>query len=240
MAYALVGAVGAVTTGTLNNAITPAWGTGANRTAGDLLICWCYQSGSAGNIATPSGWSVAIQSSTVGGPCVNIFYKIAAGGDAAPTLGGLTGSVLSGQLAEFSGNLATSPLDQTGSNAASSNPITADTGVVDTQVGELLLFGGTASLSPTGVSSLSFTSNNASSITAAGSNNGVSTTPHWAFAYALATTSNSVSTTVTETAAGGSITGMNVCGATFLIPTVAGPAGKSLNLTQAVKMASLF
>ena len=221
MAYALVGAVGAVTTGTLNNAITPAWGTGANRTAGDLLICWCYQTSGSSPVTVPTGWTAAIQPAVAEG--VSIFYKIAAGADAAPTVPGRSGAVLSGQLAEFSGNTAT-PLDQSGVNTAAAVSVVATFGAADAHTGELVCCGGWADYSASPTANITLTSNNISSMVAAGSNNGTATTPHWAFGYGFPTTSNAAATTVTSTSSVSSgITGIGAAGASFTLPF----AGKS-------------
>ena len=68
-----------------------------------------------------------------------IFYKIAAGGDAAPTVAAITSAVISAQLAEFSGNATTTPVDQTGLGGGATSPETATLGAADTAAGELIL-----------------------------------------------------------------------------------------------------
>lgn len=131
MAYALVGSVGAYGT------TTPAWGTGSTQTANDLLIAIGWGS-SGGTVTTPSGWSLAVSAtSQATADSAFIFYTIAAGGDAAPTLTGASSSL----LMEFSGNATTSPLDQTatGGNTGNSTSLTLTTGGTDAAAGELVL-----------------------------------------------------------------------------------------------------
>src|SRR6516162_4966998 len=116
MSFALVGSVGSITptSGTGGATVSPAWGTGEFRTAGNLLVCWCIDCASVTIPTTPAGWSVAksISPGTDGGAA--IFYKIATGGDAAPTISG--SSRLYAQLAEFAAGAGTViSLDQTGS-----------------------------------------------------------------------------------------------------------------------------
>lgn len=194
MAFALVGTIGAATQGAVSASVTPAWGTGENRTAGNLLICFVSVSASNTLPTTPSGWTIAKQVANASGLTsgATIYYKIAAGTDAAPTITGITNSVISAQLAEFSGNTAT-PLDQTGS-ATGTVSTTATFAAPDTAAGELILMAGTDTRSTTVTPSDTWTSNNAT-ITQAGNNNGVSSGDHYSFGYSLATTSNSAADT---------------------------------------------
>src|SRR5947208_10797726 len=111
MAYALVGTAGVVSTGTAGAAVTPAYGTGENRTANNLLILTVLTTGSATLPATPAGWSVAKQQA--GTSCsASIFYKIAAGADAAPTVALIASAIHNAQLQEFTGGPTSAPLDQ--------------------------------------------------------------------------------------------------------------------------------
>src|SRR6059058_1044154 len=114
MAGALVGAMGAVSTGAASAAVTPAFDAGAARTAGNLLVC--FVSGNNGTTipSTPAGWSNAGTPLFSNVLSAAIFYKAAAGGDAAPTIAAQTSAVWNVRLAEFSGGDSVSPLDKTG------------------------------------------------------------------------------------------------------------------------------
>src|SRR4029077_10683441 len=211
--YALVGTIGVASQGASGAAVTPAWGTGESRTAGHLLICFVGVTGSAIMSATPSGWSLGAggTSTTI---ATQIFYKIAAGADTAPTLSAVTSGVISAQLAEFSGNSAT-PFDKFGNTSSAASPITATLNAADTATGELLIIVGADFRSAARTPTDTLTSNNAT-ITQAGNNNGVSSVNHYSFGYCLATTSNAVADTAVMTCSvTTSITRLHVCAQTF-------------------------
>lgn len=215
MAYALVGTIGTATVASSN--ITPAYGQ--TPTASNLLICFIAGVGGANATpSTPSGWSLAVtQIGTTAGQAT-IFYKVAAGGDAAPNI--ISGNSIVGQLAEFSGNATSSPLDKTGINKGSSSPITATFGAADTASAELIVMCGCDFRSAARTPSDTWTSNHAT-ITQAGNNNGVSTTGHYSFGYSLATTSNSgADTAVMTLSVTTSLTELTICAATFLLAAV--------------------
>ena len=117
MGYQLVGTIGVVVTpGTSHNA-TPAWGVGENRTAGNLLLCWLTGKPVLKPIcgSDDASWLDPRhlgRRRRLGAIVIALYYKIAAGGDAAPSFTS-AGSVQQwmAQLGEFSGNTA-SPLDQ--------------------------------------------------------------------------------------------------------------------------------
>jgi hypothetical protein len=216
MAYALVGTIGAATQGAASTSVTPAWGTSENRTAGNLLICFCSVTQISTFATPPSGWS-QVQGGAGTLVSTTIFYKIAAGADAAPTIPLIGAGVISAQLAEFSGNSAT-PLDKTGSATATSSPITATFGSADTASGELIVMAGGDTRSLARSPNDTWTSNHAT-VTQAGSNNGVSSTDHYSFGYALATTSNAgANTAVMTCSVTTSLTGLSIATATFLLP----------------------
>jgi hypothetical protein len=98
----LTGSAGAVTSGAAGVAVTPVWGAG-DQTAGDLLMCWVSGLNHSTVPATPAGWAVAAQLSQ-GSPAFNsstVFYKIATGGDIAPTIAGVTGIAWTAMLANL-------------------------------------------------------------------------------------------------------------------------------------------
>src|SRR4030095_1844256 len=116
MAFSLVGTIGAARQGALSAAVTPAWGASENRTAGNLLVCFVAGTGSGVGAApaAPSGWTRVGVGSTTTSPTCALYYKIAAGADTAPTIAAITNVILTAQLAEFSGNASSSPLDKNG------------------------------------------------------------------------------------------------------------------------------
>lgn len=212
--YAIVGTIGVVSQGAAGAAVTPAWGTGESRTAGNLLICFWSTAGATGTGTIPSGWS---QPTTAGGTsCIcGIYYKIAAGGDAAPTLSAVVSGVRAAQLAEFSGNAASGPLDRSATAASTTSPVTATAGVADLAASELLLLTSADFRSAARTPNDTLTSNHGT-ITQAGNNNGVSSVNHYSFGYCLATTSNSGGNTAVMTASvTTSITGLSVGGYSF-------------------------
>src|SRR3954469_6967648 len=124
MAYALVGAVGAVSTGTAGAAVTPAYGAGSSRTANNHLILHVLTTGSATLPAAISGWSIAKQQA--GTSCsASIYYKIAAGADAAPVVPIVTSAIHNARLLEFSGGVTATPLDQSAGVAGLTTPLVA-------------------------------------------------------------------------------------------------------------------
>jgi hypothetical protein len=108
--------------------VTSVWGTGQNRTAGNMLYAWVTLWGgtTAGVISTPAGWSVAVDAGVVGaGPQarVVVFRKLAAGADAAPVFtatnsGTATNSRLVAGLEEFAGADPATPEGASGSVTA--------------------------------------------------------------------------------------------------------------------------
>lgn len=173
MAYALVGTAGGLSFASVSP-VTPSWGTGETRTAGNLLICWAATNSSASNIATPTGWSLGFSGTSASSLGVAIFYKIAAGSDAAPSVAFL-GTECQAQLAEFSGNTAT-PIDQTGTFIGSGvGTTTASTSVLDVAIGELVVAAGAARYSATATKTTSHTLNNGATANNAGNNDTDST-----------------------------------------------------------------
>ena len=135
MTIALVGAVGAVSTGAAGSAVTPAWGTGETRAAGNLLVLWVSVTGSATTPGTPAGWT--LQYSNPGTSCsANIFTKVAAGADTAPTVPAVTSGTINAQLAEFSGAGARSKV---GNAAGITSPLVATAASADSATGALFL-----------------------------------------------------------------------------------------------------
>lgn len=221
MAYALVGSAGTATrNATSNSPLTPAWGTGESRTAGNLLICWAGGGNTATFPATPSGWSIAVQEAGTASACsMTIFYMIATGGDAAPTLAAASLTTWSAGLAEFSGNDASAPVDQSGVATGTTSPQAATASAVDAASGELVIYGADFHYTAAAVKTSSFSLNNGMTGNEQ-SNDATSTVGHFRFGWAITTgnaSADSASLTYTTT----SIKAAAVVAASFLLPAAA-------------------
>lgn len=199
MAAALVGSRGAVSTSTSGGSITPAWGTGENRTAGNLLVLWVSSFGTNTAIAAPSGWTAAIRKAGTGKCTANVYYKTATGGDAAPTLSGVTSTVQIAQLAEYSGVF----LDKNGavnldrvSSASGTSPQVATNPAPDLVPGSLILACGANhySIANTNTGGGHTLNNGATAVET--NNSGTLSANHYGFAHGI-TTGNSVADTDT-------------------------------------------
>lgn len=185
MPYALVGSAGAVLTGASGAAVMPAYGAGASRAAGNLLVLEVASTGSATLPAAISGWLIAKQQA--GTTCsASIYYKVAAGADAAPTVPIVAGAVHSAQLYEFSGGAQTTPLDQTAGVAGTTTPIVGTAAAADANAGSLLVASGAVLHSAARADASAHTLNNGAASTET-SNAGTSITNHYDFTYGVTT-----------------------------------------------------
>lgn len=128
MSIARVGSAPTVARGTTSPVATT-WASGQTPTAGHLLLCFVYATGSGSTtIDTPSGWTstgadVVNQTSR---RC-NLFYKSAAGSDAAPSISSTGATKLIGFVDEFSGWDGNAPTLRATNNAASGSTLTFTT-----------------------------------------------------------------------------------------------------------------
>jgi hypothetical protein len=205
MAYALVGTKGAVTQGAAGAAVTPGWGASESRTANNLLICWVGVTGSATLPTTPAGWSIGVQKA--GTSCsMTVYYLIAAGTDAAPTIALIASGVITAQLAEFSGNVTSSPLDQSGSAAGTTSTQIATNGAKDQAIQDLNIGGSAVFYSVSATKSFSNTLNNGATATAT-ENSATNTANHYDFYYSANATGNASADTETFSFTTTSVTG---------------------------------
>lgn len=225
MAYALVGSAGSAVGSTTG--VTPSYGQ--TPTAGNLLIAWaCTPTNTAATISTPSGWSVGFA------PAIGaaIFYLVAAGGDAAPTMssGGLN---VIAKVAEFSGNDQSSPLDQHASSTGVGSPRTATCSAADATTGELAILCGTAGYTAVGTKTITQSCNNATSTTN-DTNSGASSSSFYTFGYAFNTT-NSTADVNTMT-----MTTQKIAGASNMICSfkLAPPSAPEEDLVMAAPIAT--
>jgi len=218
MAGALVGTAAAVSTGAAGAAVTPAWGTGQNRTANNTLICCVAVTGTATLPATPSGWGVMRQNA--GTSCsATIFSKLAAGADAAPTIAAITSGTINAQLGEYSGLLQQQASgDQSAAAQGTSTPIVATCGAVDAAVGELVVGCGVAINSSARANTMSHTINNCAGDVET-SNGATSTVSHYCFTQG-ATTSRAAATSDSFAFQTTQLTGATVVVATFKLGPV--------------------
>lgn len=193
MAWALVGTIGAVSQGAASAAVTPNWGTNENRVAGNLLVLFVAGTANASLPAAISGWSIAIQKA--GTSCsASIYYTIAQGADAAPTVAAVTNVVLSCQLAEFSGGLWASPLDKTATAAGTTSAQVATAAGADIRSDSLLIACAGTYYSSGNTKTTNHTFNNGAASNKT-SNDATSTQQHYNFTWGITNTKASASRT---------------------------------------------
>lgn len=234
MAYALVGTIGTVVQSASGGAASPTFGALETRTARNLLVCWALGQGTATLPSTPAGWTLASQ--VAGTSCsVSVYYKVATGADAAPVLALVASTVLTAQLAEFSGNSPNlAALDKTGTNAGVTSALVAPTvGSPDEASGELVIAacGAFYSVGATSANSVAF-NNGAAAIQS--DNSASSTANHYTFGYGI-TTSQALTDTCAFTFTTQNVTGAVIAMGTFGLPPVS-TTGQGTN--QALKRAS--
>ena len=218
MAFALVGAYGTPSQGASGASVTPAWGAGANRTAGNLLVLTFAVTGVTTAPTVTAGWIGGAVGS--GASCyAAIYYKVASGGDAAPTVNGVASGVISAQLAEYSGQAAGDPKDGgSASTQSTTSPVTTTLPQIDASAGELLIMVGADKRSTARASNDTWTSNRGTP-TLTGSNNGVTSTEHYSFGAILSTNSNANADTATMTlSVTTNITGLFIIALAFKLP----------------------
>lgn len=237
MPPALVGSAGVVSIGSSGAAVTPAWGTGSNRSVGNLLLLVVFSNGGSAVPNNPTGWnSFAPGTGDAISHNIVIFNKEAAGADAAPTVAAITSSVLTAQLYEFSGNANVSlPLDRDGGTNGTTSPVVATATGADTGPGELVCVAGVSTASMSATATLTHTVNNGVTITST-NNNSTSTTAHYNFGYGI-TTSNAAATS-DSLAVSGSPNYIGVVVSTYKLPPAAPVSGQPVILGQAVGRAA--
>jgi len=184
MAVALVGSFGTVASGTTS--IAPAFGQ--SPTANNVLVLWSITYGASTN-PFPSGWTECVNASGGGvSVIVSIGWKIAAGGDTAPTLTNAGATQGWAVLAEFSG-LQNPPVSGIAGGAGGLNPspLTATLGSVDDQIGNLFLSCGAWLHSKAETTTTADTYNNGATPTTNRNNDATSTTYHYRFAWGVST-----------------------------------------------------
>lgn len=191
MAIALVGTAGVSSQSTAGGDLTPAWGTGESRTAGNLLVCLVADTSNAGSgaPATPSGWTLAKQANG-GNSDALIFYKVAAGSDAAPTLTHTgTLGLIAAQLLEFSGADGTVDKTSVGLTDQTTSPGVVAMTAADTQSGDLVVYSYAIAYTTAATKTFTDTLNNGQ-VVHKDDNAGTSTVNHYHFNWSI-TTGNS-------------------------------------------------
>lgn len=215
MAYQLVGSLGPVVEST-NGGTPGALSFGQTPTANNLLICWQAMGGSTSTQAAPGGWSSLTQAGT---SCANqVFWKVAAGGDAAPSFAAVTSATQAFMLGEFSGNATGAPLnDRSGITAYTTSPNTATAGSADLVPGELYI--AVDALWYTGATTATNTTTSNNATLNDTNNSGLSDQLHYNFGWGI-TTTNATQNSLTVTFNATSITGGCSRGVSFkvLIP----------------------
>lgn len=210
----------------INTALTLAWGTGETCTAGNLLLCWVFGAPQPTLPAAPTGWSIAKQQA--GDNCsISLFYKIATGGDAAPTIAAIAATNMQGQLAEFVCSAPLPVLDQVASAASLTSPITVTTPAVDIASGDLMVFCSAVHYSTSQTDTLTNTLNNGATANETNSNSAVAGN-HVDFGWGVTTgnsTADSTSFAFPTTSIAGKapvlLTSFRLTGGPLLTPTAA-------------------
>lgn len=239
MAYALV-SLGSVVQSTIGGSITTL-AFGQSPTAGNHLICWWSGDGSNSFPSVPSGWTNGKLQS--GSACAGgFFYKLAAGGDTAPTFATKGSDVQTALLAEFSGNQNPIVLGHNPGTSGTSSPITASAGAADTSATCLYIATGTVFYSTsTATNTLTLSFNNGAS--AVSTTNGGTNVDQYAFAYGFATSDASAISIMNTFTATNTVTGAMVGGASFLPAIVSAPPpvdAVPLVVNQSIQRASYF
>lgn len=110
----------------------------AGTTSGDLLLACCWMTTTATDSA-PTGWTQALAVSNASGAFLNVFWKIAAASESAPTFSAGSESYSEAILYRFSGTRGSSPVDVTGTDTGTLAAPSVTTTVDNTLV--LHLFG---------------------------------------------------------------------------------------------------
>lgn len=236
--FNLQGAVGAVTAST--STATPAFGTGQSRALGNLLICWATQELSGGTLSPTTisaGWTQAVQQ-TGTNTSAAVFYKIASGGDAAPTVTGTTGQAIDAQLSEFIVPLGFTPIyDQSGGATGTTSSQTGTAAAPDTTTTDMLCAAGAVRYSVGGTKALGLNSNHLVSYVVTDNNSTIQTS-HYIMGYGFSTTTGAAADTSNVTFPTSNITEASVAFASFaLMPTVSPRAALAL---QAVERAAYY
>lgn len=218
MSYALVGSAGTFVQGS-SGTLSPAFGQ--TTTANHLLICWLATQQATNPSTPPTGWSLGESGQTGAGAA--IYYKIAAGGDAAPTFTVTTNTIV--ELAEFSGNATSSPVDQVGFSGSANATNTVTSAAADALTGELIIGVSTALYSTSTTRTVTSALGTVSATNTPGTNSGVSTALFFNFVWGI-TTSNAaadtnactVSTTSKLTENGGILASFKLAPAAFIAP----------------------
>ncbi len=221
MAYALVGTFGTVATGSTSCAPTFAQTTTAN----NLLVCWL--AGAAGNFTGLTGWTQAVTSGNSNGRA-DVWYKVAAGSDSAPTATFTGGTNCAGCLAEFSGGPTTSLVDTTAGGAVATSPLLLTTAGNLAANGELICSSDVVVATKAGTDTTTDTYNNGATPTTNRNNDATSIITHYRFAWGTATTSGAAETNSITSASmnlsliGGGLAAFNLpaaAPASLVIPT---------------------
>jgi hypothetical protein len=190
---------------------------------------------------TPSGWSFGAQTGT---SCsIGVYYKIASGGDAAPTFAALASAFWTTQLAEFTGNfnVLAAVLDKDGVATGTAATETATASAADQSVGELIICAGVAFYSAANTVTIADSINNGTVID---TNNGsTSTANHYSFGYCFSTAHASADANAWSTSTATNLTGSIALVGSFLlgsyIPFLLSPAAAQIN-SQAINRAANY
>jgi hypothetical protein len=178
------------------------------------LILFVSSTGSSSAPAIISGWNRSANSLGASATA-QIYWTIATGGDAAPTVAAVASSIAVAHLEEWSGAATVSTNDQAGtSSGASTSPVTVTLGAADAAPAELVAMAGADKRSAARTTSDTWTSNHGTP-TLRASNNGVNTTDHYSQATLITNSNSGADTAVMTLSITTSITGLAVAALSF-------------------------
>ncbi len=198
MAYALVGSIGTVATG--SNSLSPTYAQATS--AGNLLIFILVTRDAQGvNSMTQSFVNAVNQLDATNALTAEIWYKAnCAAGETAPVAtitGGLTGAA--GVLAEFSGGATSSPVDTFGgANSATSPDAVTATGTL-VEIGELVISSSVYQSTKAETVTTANSYNNGATPTGNLNNDATSIALHYRFAYGITTGTAAQTNSTTNT-----------------------------------------
>lgn len=211
MAYALVGSVGTVASGT--NSASPTFAQATS--VGHLLVAWV--AGSQITVTSTQSWTFIAAAATSAG----IWYKAnCAANETAPVFSG-SGTMFAA-LAEFSGGATAAPEDQHGFNAGATGvtPVSVANAAADVAAGELVVCTQWDTLSKAGTTTTSHTYNNGATATGNLNNDGTSSLNHYRFSFGI-TTGNAAADSVSLADSSKNLTTVTGRSASFLLAAAA-------------------
>ena len=224
--------MGTAVTGTVGAAVTPAFAQ--SPTQGNLLVLWQSGSGSGTGPTTPAGWTLwtGVEGTTFN--VCNLFWKMATGGDANPTLAAVSGQTQSAQVGEFSGCRVGGGGGQVQPASGTTSPLTPTLAAPDAVSGCLIICAASIAYSTANTTNtFTHTLNNGATATTT-NNAATNTTGHYSFGYGFTTGNSSAQTDTFAYGTTGTVTNCDV----LLVSVLPTPASGTPYLVKAGTVAT--